>query len=54
MQRARRALARPARARDLDQHVPRRRGRILRRDTQRLGYRSNFTIYDQADQVAPS
>jgi ATP-dependent DNA helicase UvrD/PcrA len=26
-------------------------GRILRRDAQRLGYRSNFTIYDQADQV---
>jgi DNA helicase-2/ATP-dependent DNA helicase PcrA len=26
-------------------------GRILRRAAQRLGYRSNFTIYDQADQV---
>ena len=26
-------------------------GRILRREIQRLGYRSNFTIYDQADQV---
>jgi DNA helicase-2/ATP-dependent DNA helicase PcrA len=26
-------------------------GRILRREAQRLGYRSNFTIYDQADQV---
>src|SRR6478752_1014525 len=26
-------------------------GRILRREVQRLGYRSNFTIYDQADQV---
>src|SRR5437867_4542455 len=26
-------------------------GRILRRELQRLGYRSNFTIYDQADQV---
>src|SRR5919201_1107114 len=26
-------------------------GRILRRESQRLGYRSNFTIYDQADQV---
>jgi DNA helicase-2/ATP-dependent DNA helicase PcrA len=26
-------------------------GRILRRDAQRLGYRSNFTIYDQADQI---
>jgi DNA helicase-2/ATP-dependent DNA helicase PcrA len=26
-------------------------GRILRRDAQLLGYRSNFTIYDQADQV---
>jgi DNA helicase-2/ATP-dependent DNA helicase PcrA len=26
-------------------------GRILRRVAQRLGYRSNFTIYDQADQV---
>ncbi|MDX6568685.1 MAG: ATP-dependent helicase UvrD/PcrA [Gaiellales bacterium] len=26
-------------------------GRILRRDADRLGYRSNFTIYDQADQV---
>src|SRR4051795_769168 len=26
-------------------------GRILRRDAQRLGYRSNFTIYDSADQV---
>ena len=26
-------------------------GRILRREAQGLGYRSNFTIYDQADQV---
>src|SRR5215218_11057566 len=26
-------------------------GRMLRREAQRLGYRSNFTIYDQADQV---
>src|SRR5947208_65116 len=26
-------------------------GRILRRGAQRLGYRSNFTIYDQADQI---
>jgi DNA helicase-2/ATP-dependent DNA helicase PcrA len=26
-------------------------GRILRREAQRLGYRSNFTIYDQGDQV---
>jgi DNA helicase II / ATP-dependent DNA helicase PcrA len=26
-------------------------GRTLRRAAQRLGYRSNFTIYDQADQV---
>jgi ATP-dependent DNA helicase UvrD/PcrA len=26
-------------------------GRILRREAQRLGYRTNFTIYDQADQV---
>ena len=26
-------------------------GRILRREAQRLGYRSNFTIYDQANQV---
>src|SRR3954447_22449584 len=26
-------------------------GRILRREADRLGYRSNFTIYDQADQV---
>src|SRR5215831_7614592 len=25
--------------------------RILRREAQRLGYRSNFTIYDQADQL---
>src|SRR5919201_225490 len=25
-------------------------GRILRREAKRLGYRSNFTIYDQADQ----
>src|SRR4029453_14211846 len=25
-------------------------GRILRREAQRLGYRPNFTIYDQADQ----
>src|SRR5256714_6368789 len=25
-------------------------GRILRREAQRLGFRSNFTIYDQADQ----
>src|SRR3954467_12582292 len=26
-------------------------GRILRSEAQRLGYRSNFSIYDQADQV---
>src|SRR6266705_4461455 len=26
-------------------------GRILRREARRLGYRSNFTIYDQADQI---
>src|SRR5881275_3129052 len=26
-------------------------GRILRREAQRLGYRSNVTIYDQADQI---
>src|SRR5881227_1053193 len=26
-------------------------GRILRREAERLGYRKNFTIYDQADQV---
>ncbi len=26
-------------------------GRILRREAKHLGYRSNFTIYDQADQV---
>jgi len=26
-------------------------GRILRREAERLGYRSNFTIYDQADQL---
>src|SRR5256712_3973611 len=26
-------------------------GRILRREAQRRGYRSNFTIYDQADQM---
>ena len=26
-------------------------GRILRREAQRLGYRSNFTIYDSADQL---
>src|SRR6201995_887704 len=26
-------------------------GRILRRESERLGYRSNFTIYDQADQI---
>jgi ATP-dependent DNA helicase UvrD/PcrA len=26
-------------------------GRILRREAERLGYRSSFTIYDQADQV---
>src|ERR687893_625352 len=26
-------------------------GRILRREAERLGLRSNFTIYDQADQV---
>jgi DNA helicase-2/ATP-dependent DNA helicase PcrA len=26
-------------------------GRIFRREAQRLGYRSNFTIYDQADQI---
>ncbi|HVC86973.1 MAG TPA: UvrD-helicase domain-containing protein [Gaiellaceae bacterium] len=26
-------------------------GRMLRSEAQRLGYRSNFTIYDQADQV---
>ena len=26
-------------------------GRLLRRDAERIGYRSSFTIYDQADQV---
>jgi len=26
-------------------------GRILRRESQRLGYKSSFTIYDQADQI---
>ena len=26
-------------------------GRILRREAPRLGYRTNFTIYDSADQV---
>src|SRR5262249_56054750 len=26
-------------------------GRILRREAEQLGYRSNFTIYDSADQV---
>src|SRR3954452_6285743 len=26
-------------------------GRILRREAERLGYRSHFTIYDQADQI---
>jgi DNA helicase II / ATP-dependent DNA helicase PcrA len=26
-------------------------GRILRREAKRLGFRSNFTIYDQADQI---
>src|SRR3954467_10690431 len=26
-------------------------GRILRREAERLGYRSNFTIYDSADQI---
>ncbi len=26
-------------------------GRMLRRDAERIGYRSSFTIYDQADQV---
>src|SRR5437016_1271791 len=26
-------------------------GRILRREARRLGYRTNFTIYDQADQI---
>src|SRR5438034_4308273 len=26
-------------------------GRMLRSEAERLGYRSNFTIYDQADQV---
>jgi DNA helicase II / ATP-dependent DNA helicase PcrA len=26
-------------------------GRMLRREAERIGYRSNFTIYDQADQV---
>src|SRR5499427_6827920 len=26
-------------------------GRMLRREAERLGYRSNFTIYDSADQV---
>src|ERR1044071_6511694 len=26
-------------------------GRILRREAPRLGYRTNFTIYDQADQI---
>src|SRR6267378_8223156 len=26
-------------------------GRILRREAPRLGYKTNFTIYDQADQI---
>src|SRR5436189_3706399 len=26
-------------------------GRILRREAERLGFRSNFTIYDQGDQI---
>src|SRR5213596_853414 len=26
-------------------------GRMLRREAERLGYRTNFTIYDQADQI---
>ena len=29
-------------------------GRMLRREAERLGYRSNFTIYDSADQVRSS
>src|SRR5436853_3543646 len=29
-------------------------GRILRREAPRLGYRTNFTIYDQADQIRPT
>ncbi len=29
-------------------------GRILRAEAERLGYRSNFTIYDSADQFASS
>ena len=29
-------------------------GRILRREAPRLGYKSSFTIYDQADQVGSS
>src|SRR3954453_16453441 len=28
-------------------------GRILRREAERLGYRSDFTIYDQAHQLRP-
>src|SRR5437764_13893035 len=28
-------------------------GRILRREASRLGYRANFTIYDQAGQIRP-
>src|SRR5438552_15129756 len=28
-------------------------GRILRREAQRLGYRANFTICEQADQIPP-
>jgi DNA helicase-2/ATP-dependent DNA helicase PcrA len=49
--RAARADPRPHGPRDLDPHLPRRLRRILRREAERLGYRSSFTIYDQADQV---
>ena len=42
---------RPARARRWVMTFHSACGRILRREAQRLGYRSNFTIYDQADQI---
>ena len=49
--RARRGPRRPAGARRWVMTFHSACGRILRREAQRLGYRSNFTIYDQADQI---
>src|SRR5579864_3428249 len=49
--RAARGSRRPARACGLGDDLPRRLRRILRREAPRLGYRTNFTIYDSADQL---